>query len=1071
MIRLFIENHEIELSKGVQISLNKQFEDINNPTTIINDWSRTVSIPFSQTNNKIFGYIFCPDRLVADGGTIGLYFNPYKKLNFRLEVNQDVLMVGYAKLNEVKTNKGSGTYEVTLFGELGKVFQQMKQITFDTTSSNSDFIIHGDKYISEYIDKNLVKQSWDSTGQTHEELLASGDTGYSFTDIIGFAPNNAFSEDFEYDSVETVSNGNSTCMKFTDILGNTTFEEDAKVAPDVAIKDGLFPREIGEYRSYHQLPFIYFNKLFKVFQEKAEEVTGYQFELDDEWFNKNNPYWYNLVYMLKMFNSKDVTRYSNSYQVSLLGLSWGNNYATEKTDGWMAYAEGSVESYPIINAYRVAPFQLKMSKDYSLAFNCAMPLKIQFPTRRVLGTRRTCRINHGGVSDNGLVVTFTLKNDTTSETIATRNCLVVDTEYESSTLGYDEVIKVGESVEVNASYDKFQFTPSIKFGNVTNYNSGDLISLTISGHWLKNTNPLEDSSGVIYSPSITVLDDEIMIYRMVIEVLFGNFRSNNYFSLNDLWNNDYNVFEEILKYCKIYRIGIRVDAFRKKIIFEKLEKYFEKYTVTDWTDKIDKSKDFNIKPITFEDKYVLFNYEDSDEKLNKQYKEKYGVQYGEYRLTTDYNFNSNTANLFDKVHGSIVNTNNVLSWTNLYDYHRVIYSFPAEIFIANKDDDNKAVDLFGAYFFHNGLSNFSTESALRLRNVYISDDTLLQDSLDKYFYTQRASQMARVYTYPNLNIMYGDNMCLFNVPNENYTFNNNYSGKNSVYANFWSKYLDERYNIQNKKITCYVKLSNEEYSGFEFYKFVKVGNQVCIVNKIQDFDASSNATTKVELITIQDIDSYTENTFLENYDQIETNLTGVTSYFGGGSSDTPWVVGTIKSITNLKFGNDQQEITQYGVKFTISGDTLYAQTVEEYVDEPDIDFGLRIHNKYNSITLNCKRYSVYPYPYISITDGNGNEVTAITNGTYTLNWECTPTDDLADKPTVSISTTGQRVRVTEGNDWSVTDKMYTDGEGHEYFKYVFSETLTVSRFGEAGTATFTITDIQGWHQTKTYNVI
>ena len=40
--QLFIENFEIELNEGVQFLLNKEFEDLSNPTDIINDWSKTV---------------------------------------------------------------------------------------------------------------------------------------------------------------------------------------------------------------------------------------------------------------------------------------------------------------------------------------------------------------------------------------------------------------------------------------------------------------------------------------------------------------------------------------------------------------------------------------------------------------------------------------------------------------------------------------------------------------------------------------------------------------------------------------------------------------------------------------------------------------------------------------------------------------------------------------------------------------------------------------------------------------------------------------------------------------------
>ena len=260
----------------------------------------------------------------------------------------------------------------------------------------------------------------------------------------------------------------------------------------------------------------------------------------------------------------------------------------------------------------------------------------------------------------------------------------------------------------------------------------------------------------------------------------------------------------------------------------------------------------------------MFNYTDLKTKLNENYREKYGVNYGEYRLTTDYNFNEGTVELFKDITPSIVNTDNVLSWTNLKNNNKIIYSFPNEITVYNKDKDNKQVDVFGEYLLHNGVAEFNTEVALYMRDVYITDDTIFQNSNNNFFFIDDNIQddcKKRVYTYPKLDIVKGNNLCVFNIPQENYTYLNNYSGKASIYTNFWEKYLDERYNIQNKQITCYVDIKPIDYSNFDFKNLVKVGNQLCMVNKIYDYDITNNNTTKVDLITIQDISGYTSNNY------------------------------------------------------------------------------------------------------------------------------------------------------------------------------------------------------------------
>lgn len=859
MVRLFIENQEIEITNDVQVAITKQFEELSNPTIIINDWSKTVSIPFSQRNNEIFGHIYCPDKMIVAGAsTIGIYFNPLKKLDFRIEWNNTILMTGYAKMNEVKQNNGNGTYEITLFGQLGKIFQELQKITFFPATEDVNYYIDGSEYLQEVIDKTLIYRSWTSQGQTHVNLMKRTNPYYTFTDIIGFAPNNSFNDHFDY---KTYQINDVYSDKFENTLGDS-FTEDTGIQPDTAIPNGMLPREIGEYRSYLQLPFIYFNKLFQIFQEKAESLTGYTFDLDSTWFSSSNPYWYNTVYMLKMLDVKAGNLYSNVYNNFSTSYSdtrytsinsWGTSstYTTEQTSKLCMLGIVSEQKEGVLD---------KTNSRNRLVFGDNQILNLHFFINLFLWViSQSVHIK----DDNGLVLTVTAtgaSGATQSQTFLIR--------HQGSSITYNDapVFETGSSGSGATGYDIL--IPTIEaYFNLTKAEFGDYVTFQTKTKWINNAYPLSGSAQgdfTLYYGGTTMSGTTIGTKSNVEVVVPDNkwLHSNGTFTLNDLWDNDYNLFGEILKYCKMYRIGISVDEFAKKIKFQSYTKYFYNYSVTDWTDKIDKSKDYIITPVTWDNKYVLFNYEDNNTKQGVQYRTTYGFNYGDYRLVTEYNFNSDTQKLFENVHTSITNTDNVLSWTNLFDNHKIVYSFPAELYVYCKDDDDKYVNVFGSYFFHNGLKNFSTEVSLCMREVYISDDTALQSATNKYFYTQTIdSALQQVTTYPNLDVVRGDNLCLFNVPKENYTYLNNYTGKQSIYTNFWQKYIDERYNVQNKKITCYVILSPQEYNQFKWNTFVKIGNQLCFVNKIYDYDITAMQPTKVDLITIQDTDGYTTNNY------------------------------------------------------------------------------------------------------------------------------------------------------------------------------------------------------------------
>lgn len=1072
MIRLFIENTEVELDNTVQFAITKQFEDLTNPTTIINDWSKTISIPFTQKNNELFGHIYSPDKVIVEGGTVGIYFNPLLKLNFRLEWNNAVLMTGYAKMNEVKQTEGKGTYEITLFGQLGRVFQEMQKITLDKSDSGSTYFIDGSKYISEYITKELVYNSWTSAGQTNSNLVETTDSGYTATNILGFAPNNSFNEGFDYKAFQ---NATYESKKFEDVLNYKNEEDETSknfydytgVEADTAIPNGMLPREIGEYRSYQQLPFVYWNKLFQVFNKKAEEVTGYEIVLENEWFNVNNPYWYNLVYMLKPLNTNKMEQLTNVYNFTESSdIMWnGTNMNTNtQTTTFMAY-ESSVEAYPIINGFRISPALFKLEKNYSIVLNSYFPLKLQFDANYVSSQRKDNRLS----KNNALEVEVCFYNNSANTKVVSNKFLVCDEGYTGATGNYTQIYYMGVAEHLNGYYDVFNIPLNVTIPAFYK-TCGEYARLELHAKWKTTNAPFVYGSSSTYSPQHIYLRDSTTS-AINLEVLKDNFKSYSYFTLNDLWDNEHKLFDEVLKYCKMFRIGVFVDDVSKKINFISLPRYFGNYTVSDWTNKVDKSKDFTIKPITFEDKYVLFNYEDNETKLGADYKEKYGVNYGDYKLTTDYNFNSQTNKLFKGITASITSTDNVLSWTNLNDYHKIIYSFPNEFYINCKDKDKKFKTVFGAFYYHNGLFSFSTEASLRLRPVKISDDTPFQQGNQTYFYSQAGGSLISCSSYPRLDIVNDTNLCVFNVPMENYTYTNNYSNKNSIYKNLWENYINERYNIQNKQITCYMDIKPSDYTNFDFNHFVKIGNQLCMVNKIYDYDVTSTNTTKVDLVTIQDIHGYTDNKYLEDIDTITLNYTGTT--YLSGSRGSQISINTFTSISDVTFANGNKFMSAYGMIFSITGNQILVRKITTYIEEEDLEFTITIKNRTNhTATMNIVRYSVYPYPYVSITDVNDNVVTSLTrNTTYKLNWERTPTDTLENKPTVQFSNVIGGNYITEGNDWTVEEKMYAGTGGDEYFLQKYSETLTIGNPFGTGTFTVTITDKEGWYQAKTYNVV
>ena len=127
--------------------------------------------------------------------------------------------------------------------------------------------------------------------------------------------------------------------------------------------------------------------------------------------------------------------------------------------------------------------------------------------------------------------------------------------------------------------------------------------------------------------------------------------------------------------------------------------------------------------------------------------------------------------------------------------------------------------------------------------------------------------MLNITEYPIIDFVYDTQTkqygCLFNMPskvyaNETAIRQNGYRGDAVfIYDGFWKRYIEERYNVNNKKLTAYFDLTPSDFYMFKFSKFVKIENSLFIVNKISDFDMNGKGSTKVELIGVTDITAYT----------------------------------------------------------------------------------------------------------------------------------------------------------------------------------------------------------------------
>ena len=100
MIELYINNTLVDIDQGsndsFSILLQKTRTDYTNPTILKNSFTKTVSLPGTDSNNKLFNQIWKLDRTQWKGA-----FNPSYRSPFLLLENGSLVECGYVKLDSV----------------------------------------------------------------------------------------------------------------------------------------------------------------------------------------------------------------------------------------------------------------------------------------------------------------------------------------------------------------------------------------------------------------------------------------------------------------------------------------------------------------------------------------------------------------------------------------------------------------------------------------------------------------------------------------------------------------------------------------------------------------------------------------------------------------------------------------------------------------------------------------------------------------------------------------------------------------------------------------------------------
>lgn len=715
-IELFLGGQSVEFNEPPQILFSYIRTDYTDPTVLRNSYSKTLTIEGTPNNNQIFNSIYHLDQIV-DPST----FNPSMRMSFQLFSNGDILEQGYAKLDKINKDEKNITYDITLYGGLGEF---LYNLSYDQTAEGSDVSRGGgedrrlsslvfydetepDKEFDFDITKETVAEAW--------EALEKG-TGATKWQYINFAPAyNGYPKDFDADKVLINTQGSSCPVTYNNNgkTGTTANPQDKGGFPTVISQGdstyraynnyaiGELPKEMTEWemrdlRSYLQRPVMSMKGFIEAISNPINN-GGYNVELDQKFFNEDNPYyakaWFTLPQLKKDETETGVSaktevannQLSISSQIGdsydsryyLTGLTPGAVYSGIDVTFSFKTTIAGMQNEVLTTAvdrnagglfakdagYYSCIFVQLVGEDENGNAIAASPI---YNFTSPYGKQKGSKFIFGNEYEGAQTKWF----DPTD--FKDYDPVLVDKKNYKNCLGAFKRISGNNYVWYNKAGNQSAFTVSLtdkleyhrvyfrvtkcykwrdyKKGKPHFNKSEKKIFGSYSGSEETARNILMSyvpggAGGYSIKAGTATTRSELVGSQVKYTVTSDIVRSGDHISKGQMLNFDGTPCDYLLSYCKLFNLYLSKDIYSNTIYIRTRDSFYNGGTI-DLDKFIDRSKEISVKPLAMDSRWYDFAYPE-DEKCGaaEDYDFNYGVEYGKNKVQTTYEFDSSAVDL------------------------------------------------------------------------------------------------------------------------------------------------------------------------------------------------------------------------------------------------------------------------------------------------------------------------------------------------------------------------------------------------------------------------------------------
>ena len=131
-------NEKLDILQEIDLNITRSIADIREPWTRQGDWSKTIILPGTKNNNKVFGHLFEVEQSIVGSGQFAPDFNPNLKAECMVFVDGMEQMRGFLRLLQINvTDSDLIEYECAIFGTTANFFSiieagKLNELDFST---------------------------------------------------------------------------------------------------------------------------------------------------------------------------------------------------------------------------------------------------------------------------------------------------------------------------------------------------------------------------------------------------------------------------------------------------------------------------------------------------------------------------------------------------------------------------------------------------------------------------------------------------------------------------------------------------------------------------------------------------------------------------------------------------------------------------------------------------------------------------------------------------------------------------------------------------------------------------